>query len=190
MKNIFLKIALFLAFTTINISAQEYGSGSAEKFGRTLNLGAGIRYYGYLGNNIPIVMLNYEFDIARNFTLAPFVGFYTNSNYYYWGDNNYAYRSYSYREINIPLGAKVAYYFDELFHASNKWDFYSAASLGVVFRTTSWDNGYYGDRRVISDGSPLFISLHVGSRYHINQHTGIFLDLSTGFSTVGVSFKL
>ncbi|MEQ8535603.1 MAG: hypothetical protein RIB86_27340, partial [Imperialibacter sp.] len=51
-----------------------------ESFGNTLNLGLGVGgysgYYGYIGHSLPVLSLNYEFDVAPNFTLAPFVSFY------------------------------------------------------------------------------------------------------------------
>jgi hypothetical protein len=174
----------------INASAQKYGSEPAEQFGRTLNVGAGVAYYGYADAPIPVLMINYEFDIARNITLAPFVGLYSYSNNYYWGNDNNPYRNYAYRETAVPVGVKGAYYFDELLHTNPKWDIYAAASIGFEFRTLTWENGYYGDRTVAREASPLYLAAHVGARYHITPKTGIFLDLSTGFSTFGFSFKL
>jgi len=163
-----------------------------EKFGNTLNLGAGIGYYGYLGTPAPAFNLNYEFDLCRNFTLAPFVGLYTFRNDYYWGNPNVpptdpSYRNYYYREIVIPVGAKGTYYFDQLFHAGPRWDFYAAASIGFAFRSVIWDNAYNGDRTVYQDSGPLYLNLHIGSEYHLSQKAGLFLDLSTGVSTFGLA---
>lgn len=198
MKKLLFISALFLG-CAFSASAQ-YGTGAAEKFGRTLNLGAGFGYYGGYANRVsPVVTLNYEFDIARNFTLAPFVGVYSYTNDYYWGyyDNNgnpnnpnYPYRNYRYRQTVVPVGVKCAYYFDELFRANDKWDFYAAASLGFSFVHTTWDSDYYGDRAMAQTVSPLFATAHAGARYHFTPRFGAFLDLSTGFSTIGLSFKL
>jgi len=190
MKKIIFIFVIALGFMNYKSSAQSYNSAPREKFGPTINLGAGVGYYGYLGAPAPAVMLNVELDIARNITLAPFIGFYTYSNDYYWGDPHYPYRNYAYREVVVPLGIKGAYYFDQLLHASDRWDFYAAASVGISIHQVSWDNGYYGDRNVINGPSPLYGTAHIGSRLHITPKFGIYLDLSTGISTFGLSFKL
>jgi len=179
-------IALMTAIV-INSNAQE-----REKFGNTLNLSLGIGYYGYVGHPAPFGSLNYEFDVVRNFTLAPFVGIYTYTDGYYWGDpakpiNDPTYRDYSYRQIAIPLGVKGCYYFDELLRAGSKWDFYVGTSVGFVIRTEKWEDGYYGNTRVNQSTSPLYLNMHIGSEYHFAKKTGVFLDLSTGVSTVGLA---
>ena len=183
-------ISIFLLLITgSNISAQE--AISSEKFGHTLNLGVGIGYYGYVGHSLPVLHADYEFQAANNFTLAPFITIYSYQDYYYWGDNNYPYKNYSYRETAIPLGLKAAYYFDDLLKASPKWDFYLAASLGFVVRTTVWESGYYGETSVISNGtSGLYLDGHIGAEYHLSSKTGLYLDLSTGASTFGLAIHL
>ena len=178
----------FLVVIAINSSAQE----TAEKFGKTLNLGAGIGYYGYVGRALPVGSLNYEFDVVKNFTLAPFIGIYSYQNYYYWGNpnkpyNDPSYRKYSYRETVVPVGVKGTYYFDQLFHANEKWDFYAAGSIGFAFRKVVWENNYYGDTQVYKTASPLYLNAHIGAEYHMNQKVGLFLDLSTGGSTFGLA---
>ena len=109
---------LFCATLNNDIFAQN--TTSSEKYGNTLNLGFGIGgyygYYSYIGRSLPVFNINYELDIARNFTLAPFVTFYTYKDKYY-------------RETVIPIGAKGSYYFDNLLNAGSNWDFYLAGSL-------------------------------------------------------------
>lgn len=180
MKKIY--IILLLLLTVISIRGY-----SQEKYGKTLNLGLGIGYYGYVGRSIPVLHLNYEFDAAKNFTLAPFITFYSYSNDYYYGNSNQGYRYYSYRETVIPLGVKGSYYFDNLLKANSKWDFYLAGSLGFAIVRASWDNDYNGDRNVYRGASPLFLDIHVGTEYHFNDRFGAFLDLSSGVSTIGLS---
>ncbi len=182
MKKLLFISIIFLSMMTLDASAQHRTSAS-EQHGQTFNLGVGIGYYGYVDHSVPVIMMNYEFDVARNFTLAPFVGIYSYTNDYYW-DNGY----YRYRETTIPLGVKASYYLDELLAADSDWDFYVAASLGAQIHSESWDNGYGGDRSVARDTSPLYLDAHVGARYHISRKVGIFLDLSTGVSTLGLSF--
>lgn len=189
MKKLIILPALLLTALTMNSSAQD--NSSSEKYGKTLNLGVGVGYYGHVGHSIPVGTINYEFDVARNFTLAPFAGIYSYQNYYYWGNPDKpnwdpSYRRYSYRETAIPVGLKGTYYFDQLFHAGQKWDFYASGSVGFVFRSVVWENGYYGDQHVYQSSSPLYLNLHVGAEYHLTQKMGLFLDLSTGVSTFGI----
>lgn len=162
-----------------------------EKYGRALNLGLGIGgysgYYGYVGRTLPVLNINYEFDVAENFTLAPFISFYTYTNRYYWGNNNYPYRYYTYTETVVPVGLKGAYYFDKLLHANSKWDFYLAGSLGFSIVNSTWDSDYYGDKNYYNRGNSLFMDFHIGAEYHFNDRLGAFLDLSSGVSTIGLA---
>lgn len=181
---------MLLLMSTEMTTAQT--TSASEKYGKTLNLGVGVGYYRYVGHSIGMGMINYEFDIARNFTLAPFIGMYSYRNHYYWGNpgkpfNDPSYRNYEYRETVVPIGVKATYYFDQLFRAGSKWDFYIAGSIGFAFRTVSWDNGYDGDRHVYQSSSPLYLDAHLGTEYHINQKVGLFVDLSTGVSTLGLA---
>jgi len=194
MKTLLFTSLFFFAAAGINIQAQDNvritEKPAYEKYGKTLNLGAGIGYYGYVGNSMPVGTMNFEFDVARHFTLAPFVGIYSYRRSYYWGNPNKeeSYRYYSYRETAVPVGVKGTYYFDKLFHANAKWDFYASGSVGFVFRSVQWENGYYGDRYAYRSASPLYLDAHIGAEYHMTQKAGIFLDLSTGVSTFGFAF--
>lgn len=183
MKSKILGSLLLLSAFTMNLSAQE----TPEKFGGTLNLGVGIGYYGYVDQNVPVLHADFEFDVAKNFTLAPSISFYTYQRNYYWGNTKYAYRDYSYRQTVVPIGVKGTYYFDQLFKAGAKWDFYAAGTLGFAIRKTVWENGYYGETRVDHGASGLFLDAHVGAEYHMNGKVGLFLDLSTGVSTFGLA---
>ncbi len=190
MKKLIIIPLLLLSALSVNIIAQDK-SGS-EKFGSTLNLGLGIGYYGYVGHSLPVGTINYEFDVARNFTLAPFAGIYSYQNYSYWGNPNKpgwdpSYRQYSYRETDVPVGINGTYYFDQLFHANSKWDFYAAGSVGFVFRSVVWENDYYGNKQVNQSASPLYMDMHIGTEYHLTSKTGLFVDLSTGVSTFGLA---
>jgi hypothetical protein len=187
MKKIIIASMFFLAVLSIKSRAQE--STSSEQYGKTLNLGLGIGYYGYIGHSVPVFHLNYEFNVANNFTLAPFITFYTYKYGYYWQDNsgNHPYRNYYYHETVIPIGLKGTYYFDDLLQANSKWDFYLAGSLGFAIVNSSWDNDYYGDKNVYRGARSLYFDLHIGTEYHFNNHLGAFLDLSTGVSTIGLA---
>lgn len=182
MKQLIIILAIVLG---VRAYAQE--NSEREKFGNTLNLGAGIGYYGYVGQPMPFGTINYEFDIAKNVTLAPFIGAYSYQRNYYWGDNDTPYRNYYYRTIVVPVGVKGTYYFDQLFRANAKWDFYAAASAGFAFRNSTWENGYNGNRAISQTVTPLYLGAHIGAEYHMTQKAGIFLDLSTGVSTFGLA---
>lgn len=182
-------ISLFLVtIIGTTVSAQE--TTNSEKFGKTLNTGIGIGYYGYVGQFMPVLHANYEFDVAKNFTLAPFITVYSYEKNYYWGNKNYPDRYYFYRVTVIPVGVKGAYYFDQLLHANSKWDFYAASSLGFAIRKTNWENGYYGEKSVRHGSSGLYLDVHIGSECHLNNKLGLFLDLSSGISTFGLAVHL
>lgn len=185
MKTLTLTSLLILLFIGANMSAQD--RPATEKYGNTLNLGAGVGYYGYVGQPLPVGTINYEFDIAKNVTLAPFIGAFGYKQSYYWGDKNTPYRNYYYRTIVVPVGVKGAYYFDQLLRANPKWDFYAGTSLGFAFRKSEWESGYYGNTVVRRTASPLYLDAHIGAEYHMSQKAGIYLDLSTGVSTFGLA---
>ncbi|MBC7485581.1 MAG: hypothetical protein H7282_02370 [Cytophagaceae bacterium] len=190
MKKLILFISLLILVASTKSYAQNEKKVEQEKFGNTLNLGLGLGYYGYVPGAIPAFNINYEFDIARVFTLAPFVNAYTYRNYYYWGDNNNNYREYSYQRTVVPVGAKATYYFDELLSSGHKWDFYAAGSVGFVFVSTTYEEGYGGDRGTYNGVSPFYIDAHLGSEFHITNTFGVYLDLSTGLSTFGLAVHL
>jgi hypothetical protein len=50
-----------------------------------------------------------------------------------------------------------------------------------------WGEGYNGDENFYHRGSSLFLDIHIGSEYHFNKKLGVFLDLSTGVSTIGLA---
>jgi len=180
MKKTVFALLFLLTLLGTNLSAQN--RHYSDSHGNALNLGIGIGgysgYYGYEGHSLPVFNINYEFGVSNNFTLAPFVSFvsYRNDNYYY-------------RETIIPIGLKGTYYLDDAVGAGSDWDFYLAGSLGFSIVNSRWDDGYRHD---YYDGyhevSPLFLDLHVGAEYHLSNKVGLFLDLSTGVSTIGLAF--
>lgn len=186
MKNILLTAVLFFSLASAPLCAQESGSG--ETYGNTLNIGLGIGYYGYIGHTLPVVHANYEFNVARNFTLAPFITIYSYRKYQHWGSPNHPYQNYYYRTTVIPVGVKGTYYFDQLLSASSRWDFYLAGSLGFAIRKTVWDSGYYGETNIEHSSSGLYLDGHIGTEFHASEKVGIYLDLSSGQSTIGLAF--
>lgn len=174
-------IVLLAASGTSYAQQKKTVNKHGETYGHSLNLGVGIGYYHYA----PFFSVNYEFDVAHNFTLAPFLGVssYRSRDHYNWGGNRYYYR-----ETILPMGVKGTYYFDEILGANSKWDFYLAASLGFVYSRVAWDDGYYGDKSGYRATSPLYLDGHIGAEYHAGKNVGLFLDLSTGVSTFGIAF--
>ncbi|MFM9944552.1 MAG: hypothetical protein ACKVQB_04905 [Bacteroidia bacterium] len=175
----------------ILLSALSFNSFSQSSYGSTLNLGVGVGghygYYRYAERALPVLHVDYEFSVAKDFTLAPFVNFYSYTNSYYWGNKNYPDRYYNYHESGVQLGGKATYYFDKIVQAGAKWDFYLAGSLGFTIINSRWDDGYYGDRNIYSRSSPLYLDAHIGTEYHFNNRIGMFLDLSTGVNTIGIA---
>jgi hypothetical protein len=165
---------------------------SQEKYGNTINAGLGLGYIGYYYGAAPTFAFDYEFDVFKNFTLAPFIAVSTYRSYRYLGDNNNIFGDYYFRETMVPVGIKACYYLDELFEANEHWDFYLGGSAGLIFRTVSWDTGYSGNRVIRSNYNPTsaYGALHLGAEYHINRKVGVFLDLSSAYSTLGLGIHL
>jgi len=180
-------IALLMSVITINVAAQQtvqppINRQIYEDYGNTLNIGVGVGYYDYVGHSITEFHADYEFNVANNFTLAPFIDFYEFQNY-----NNYAGQEYYYRQTVIPIGVKGTYYLDRILHANGNWDFYLAASLGLIVRNRTWQSGYEGQTAVDNGSGALYLSLHAGTEYHVSRRIGLYLDLSTAVSTVGIA---
>lgn len=195
MRNYLLVLAIIICSLSGNLVAQETVK-SVKSFGNTFNVGIGVGgyggsyggYYGYLGRNIPVLHLDYEFNVARDFTLAPFINYSSSTREYYWGNNQHPYRYYTYHETVIPIGLKGTYYLNRVLKTPPKLDVYLAGSLGFAIVNSRWDSDYYGDRQYYNDPNPLFLNIHLGCEYHVNRKIGIYLDLSTGVSTLGVAF--
>jgi hypothetical protein len=187
MKKLICASLICLFAVSYKANAQETTPASSEEFGNTLNIGFGIGYYGYVGHTLPVIHADYEFEAANNFTLAPFVTLYSYRNYYYWGNPNYPYRNYYYRQTVIPIGVKGCYYFDDILHAGPRWDFYLGASLGFAIRKTVWEDGYYGETVINHGTSGLYVDGHLGTEFHMTNSLGLYLDLSTGQSMIGLA---
>jgi hypothetical protein len=185
-----LSVTLMIILMTLGINANAQTKKGGEKFGNTLNLGVGLGYYGYVGSPAPVLHVNFEFDVAKNFTLAPFLTYFSYRNYYYRNSPKNPYDNYYYRQSVMPVGVKGTYYFDQFLGAGPKWDFYLGASIGVAIRKTVWDDGYYGDTYVKNGNSGLYLDGHIGTEYHVNKKIGLVLDLSSGISTFCLAIHL
>ncbi|MBK7967174.1 MAG: hypothetical protein IPK10_19140 [Bacteroidetes bacterium] len=158
--NKFLTAILLINLFSLPCYSQENTINNS--YGNTLNLGLGIGgyagYYSYSGQTLPVLNINYEIDVAKDFTLAPFISYYSFSRSRYYGNNsqNHPYKNYTYREVVIPIGAKGTYYFDEILQANKRWDFYLASSIGFAIVNRSWDSDYYGDKNYYRHGTLYF----------------------------------
>jgi len=175
------------------VALMAFGLGelrAQEAYGNTLNLGLGIGgysgYYRYTSRSVTVFHVNYEFDVAKNFTLAPFMSIHSYTRSYYWGNPNKPYRYYNYRETVIPVGVKGMFYMDSWVDAGSKWDFYFGGSLGFAAVVSRWDSGYEGDRNAYR-APALFLDIHLGAEYHLSSRTGIYLDMSSGVSSIGLA---
>jgi hypothetical protein len=171
-------------------TAHTQSTDGRENFGHTLNVTGGSSYYRYVGYAVAVGSIDYEFQIDRNLTLAPFLAMYSYSGSHYWSADKSHYQYYSYQETVVPFGCKVTYYFDELLHASSRWDFYAGGSLGIIYRRTVWPSTYAGDKQIYPGTGPMYMNLHVGTEFHVSSHFGLVLDLSTGMSTAGIAWHL
>ena len=179
-----LTLGLFFAATPGKTSAQTtYVPYSYSDYGHTWNIGVGPGYFGRSFLRSPYLTVNYEFDVANNFTIAPFIGFSSfRSNPLPWSNGYYRYRG-----TIVPVGAKASYYFDDVLELPANWDIYAAASLGAIYVNKRWEEGYTGRTGDIPGVNPVYVDLHIGAEYHVNDATGIFVDLSGNVSTIGVA---
>lgn len=177
----------FLTVAALLLMVFHYKGYAQEKYGKTLNIGIGVGgysgYYRYAGRSLPVFNINYEIDVAKNFTLAPFVSIYAFKDDYYYDNGN---RYYKYKEVVVPIGIKGYYYFDDLLDLNSSWDVYAAASLGIALVNANWENGYPGDKNYYHNGNGVFADLHIGASYHFDNRIGVYLDLSSAISTIGL----
>ncbi len=171
----------------------QFDGRAQEKYGQALNLGVGVGgyagFFSYSSRAIPVININYELDVAPNFTLAPFASLYTYSDRRYWGNNNNPDRYYKYREVVVPIGIKGYYYLDDIIDLTSEWDVYVGGSAGIALVSSSWEDGYLGDKNYYHSGSPVFFDIHIGGMYHLNSKMGVYIDLSSGISTIGVQLR-
>ena len=181
---------VFVLFTILTTNTYAQKTGSSEKYGSVLNLGVGVGYYGYIGHTAPVLHADFELDVAKNFTLAPFITYLSYTDYYYWGDKQNPSRNYRYKQTIMPVGVKGTYYFDKVLGATSKWDFYLAGSAGFAIRKTSWENGYNGVTTIEHGTSGIYLDGHAGGEYHASKKVGLYFDFSTGISTAGIAIHL
>lgn len=148
--------------STVLIASANAQNEPAEKFGKVLNLGLNLPNGKYL----LMPTINYEFDIARNVTLAPVVEGYAVRDNVFGSDNESG--------AAFVFAAKGCYYFDQLFHAGPKWDFYAGVSAGFAYESIT-DKEDNTTEKSIKRVNP---KAHVGAQLNIKSNMGLFLDVS------------
>jgi len=90
------------------------------------------------------INVNYEFDIADQITVAPvaLIDF----------------------DGDFGIGARGAYYFDEIFSLTEPWDTYAGLELGYRFT----NNGDFA------------LGIFIGGEWHINDQWGLLLEITGG----------
>lgn len=177
---------LVIAVSSFTLSAQKT-TPHTYKNGGTINMGVGgggyHGYSGYIGRTLPVVHFDYEIGITKSLTLAPFINLYNMSKSTYWGSQEDPFR------YHAPVGVKGTYYLNKFLHATSKWDFYVGGSLGGSIEMKKVVEGEHEISKTYNNGRPLFFDTHMGAEYHINKALGVFLDLSSGVSTIGIAIR-
>jgi len=185
MKPIYCILLLNLFLNSNKMSSQE--EITIEHFGKTLNVGSGIEYASYVGYSVPIACLNYEIEIEKKITVAPFVYVYSYQSSVNLLNSDLLGENYNYTETVIPIGFTVSYYLDELIKAKSHWDFYIAGSLGYINRQTKWTNPYYGNQKHEPGTGAMYLNIHIGTELHITKRIGFQLDVSAGKASIGIA---
>ncbi|MCP4521778.1 MAG: hypothetical protein GY827_08840 [Cytophagales bacterium] len=187
-------LGAFYAHAGLNLgSIRNMNTGSAitTDYSGTLNVGLGTGYNGYDG--IPILAHYEALEAANSLTLGLFLGFGTSSyDFTYTVEENgeTVLKEDSYRRSYIPVGIKGVYYIDDLLGLIDELDIYGGVSIGFTYWSYTSSNDQFDEDNFNSGTSPLFWTFHIGIEYHVNDKVGVFLDASTGMSSLGVSFKV
>jgi hypothetical protein len=181
-------------------------SGNELRYAKRLNVGFGYNYY----SGIPFV-INYELSnkllhIAEDpleayqmgLTFAPQAGFF---RYTHWYPSPLpaTYPDYNYTVNNLFFGVKVHAYFDRVLDLPKNVDLYFAIAPQFMIRRVSWDfsssipgipppnNRWLSNRR---GRNSFVLPIHIGAEYKLNRNIGVWGDIGTMMSTVGISFRL
>jgi hypothetical protein len=159
-----------LAVAGVHSAQAQISSASfSERFGNTLNIAVGGPYFPGWGR-APYFTANYEFLVAPNLTLAPFVGAMAYNRSYFVGS---LLEKYSQRLLVV--GGKGTYYFDDLLRLGPSWDLYAGLSLGFVSNSLTWAS--WGTHSAVEEVTPFYLDVHLGAEYHITRRTGLILDV-------------
>lgn len=145
-----LTLSLFCLFT-FGVSSKMVAQ---ESYGNALNL------FATFGSNSSITG-NYEFPLAKNFTISPEATLPFDFDY-------------------IAAGARVDYYFDSLIKLNEPWDIWGGVSAGFKIGLAS---DYVAD-------DDLRLDLHIGGEYKFNQKFGIILEAGNNGGSLGLGIHM
>ncbi|NME69893.1 hypothetical protein [Flammeovirga aprica] len=156
MKKLFLFLFTIISFCMVNTALAQSGGGDYKGPGN-LNIGltSGFSDYG-LG-----VQADYEFNLARDFTVGPSVGLQTWDNAGKTG-------------TSIGVGARFRWYADRVFNLTHpKWDVFANGDIG--FNINSFNSLWWG--------------IGIGGKFHISDGFGLQAIIGSG-AQIGVHFQL
>ena len=162
-----------------------------EQFGSTLNLGP-ILNYGLNSNaNLLYFHVEYEIDLVKNLTIAPFVNFSNITRNNYFNELNSPNKINYYSQPIMPVGIKFTYYLDPIVNLHPKWDLFMGGSTGFAIRKIANKTSGLNSNQSINNGSSgLMFNLHLGTEYHFSKRGGVFLDVSRRTFSLGLAVKI
>ncbi|WP_139263135.1 hypothetical protein [Flammeovirga pacifica] len=167
---------LMLAISTFSFAQEnkKSGGGGASYLGPG-NLNVGLSTYWSYSSSLG-VQLDYEFNLARDFTVGPSL------SYAGYSDSWYNYSVFG-------LGARFRWYADRVLNITHpKWDVFANGDIGFSI----WSHKYTGpgtDPKSQSSTSPLWIGLGIGGKFHFNDKIGLQLIIGSG-AQIGLHFQL
>lgn len=158
-----------------NKKSSGHKSASSGNYAGVNNLNLGfVTYWSYNGSLA--FQADYEFNLARDFTFGPSLG------YAGYSDNYYKYS-------NFSVGARFRWYADRVLNITHpKWDVFANGDIGFSI----WNSKYTGpgtDPKTSSSTSPLWIGLGIGGKFHFNEKIGLQLIIGSG-AQIGIHFGL
>ncbi|MBB6459564.1 hypothetical protein [Flammeovirga kamogawensis] len=145
-------------------------AGSGNYAGvNNLNLGL-VTYWSHSGSLA--FQADYEFNLARDFTVGPSV------SYSSWKNNNYNY-------YNIGLGARFRWYADRVLNITHpKWDVFANGDIGFNINGNNVPDGQNA-----TSYSALWLGIGIGGKFHFNEKIGLQLIIGSG-AQIGIHFGL
>lgn len=175
------------------------------RYTKRLNVGFGYNYYA----GIPFIV-NYELSnrtlgmqedpleqYQLGLTFAPQFGFYRYTDWYPSPLRSFS--NYNYSVNNLFFGVKTHFYFDRVLKMPEALDLYFAMAPQIMIRRVTWDydagipdiykpnNRWLANRRGVN---AFVLPIHIGAEYKLSKKFGVWGDIGTMMSTVGLSVKL
>ncbi|MBB6460820.1 hypothetical protein [Flammeovirga kamogawensis] len=166
-----------------NRSSKKRSSSAAGNYSGVHHLNVGLAsYWNHGGTGI---QLDYEFHLAKDFTVAPSLSYASHIHQHHNNDD--------WRHSTIGLGARFRWYADRVLNISHpKWDVFASGDIGFAINSYKYvgdgshnhNEDYNG-----STSSPLWIGLGIGGKYHFNDKIGLQLIIGSG-AQIGIHVAL